>query len=385
LSSFGVSEPTDAAKKVKEVKKLQIGSAVATPGQLVYGYFDLIDLPMGLQERLPVMIVQGFEPGPTFWFTANIHGDELTGVPAIQQVITAELAPHLRGTVVAIPSLNPSGLRIGRREPYYEGGDPNRTFPGYVKPSGDPAKDADEKNHPSIYEAGMGRLFEVIKQSADFLIDLHCAEMQSIPFSIRDRVLYHAESDKVAAEALQQSLDGLLHAFGLPICNEYLAERYINSKLHRSTSGAALNEARIPAFTAELGPSTLVEPQALQAAKTGILNALKWAGLLEGEPEPITSVPVPQVAFNTKREGHPKASTSGLVHYQVRPGAVVQKGDIIATLHDIFGRPIGEPVRTEYDGWVIALSRGLMAYQGATLTDIAIRDDDPLVVPFPSS
>lgn len=368
----------------KELKQVQVGSAVSQPGQLTYGYFDMLELPTGIMERLPVMIAQGREPGPTFWFTAGIHGNELTGVPAIHQTITPELAQQLRGTVVAIPSLNPSGLRVGQREPYFEGGDPNRTFPGYVKPSGDALKDEDKKTHPTAYEQVMAQLFETIRQTADYLIDLHCAQLQSIPFSIRDRVLYKSEAERGEAEELAAQLEGLVRAFGLPVCNEYLAERYIENKLHRSTSGAALNEARIPAFTAELGPSNLVDTKCLEAAKTGILNALKWAGMLEGKPQPITSVPVPQVDFNTKRESYPRTTISGLVQYQVQPGDIVQAGDIIATIHDIFGRVVGEPVRTERAGWVIALSKGLMVYQGADLANIAVRDDDPLVVPFPT-
>jgi predicted deacylase len=173
-------------------------------------------------------------------------------------------------------------------------------------------------------------------------------------------------------------------AFGLPIVNESTARHYVDAKLHRSTSGAALNEARIPATTVELGLTGGVDPNALEAAKTGILNVLKWAGMLPGEIDPITSVPVPHVPFNTMRENTPRAPLSGILHYHVKPGDIVEKGQVIATLHDIFGRllPEGE-IQSEYDGWILSLSHGAMCYQGQVITNMAIRDDEPMVELFP--
>jgi predicted deacylase len=266
-----------------EHKTVRVGTAEGRPGELVYGWFDIAELPTGHVERLPVIIAQGREPGPVFWFTANIHGDELTGMAALHDTIKPELVAELRGTVVAIPTLNPSGLRVEKRKPYFDHNDPNRTFPGYVKPGDDPEELERKRKTPTIYEAAMGRLFIEISESADFLIDLHCYGLQATSFTIRDRVLYREEAEKEAAEELYRRTDEMCQAFGLPVVNESTANHYVNAKLHRSTSGAALNEARIPSFTVELGLIGGVDPNALAAAKTGITNVLKWAGMLPGE------------------------------------------------------------------------------------------------------
>lgn len=367
----------------RHVKVVQVGSAVSRPGEIVYGWFDIVELPTGGVERLPVIICQGTDPGPTFWFTAGIHGDELTGVPAIHETITAELAQELRGTVVAIPSLNPAGLLTHSRTPFFNVGDPNRTFPGYKKH--DENKDGAEVN--SVYEDAMARLFKEIRETADFLVDLHCYQLQATPFSIRDRVLYNDEEDKPEAEELLRRTDELIAAFGLPVVNEYLAGKYFKNKLHRSTSGAALNEARIPSFTVELGAHWMVDPAALEAAKTGILNCLKYTGMLPGPVEKITSVPCPELGFSTKRAGVPRAQTSGLIRYHVRPGQIVKKGEVIASLRDVFGRPVTtgpSEIQAEHDGWIISLQQGLICYQSQVVANMAIRDDEPMIVPFPS-
>jgi predicted deacylase len=64
---------------------------------------------------------------------------------------------------------------------------------------------------------------------------------------------------------------------------------------------------------------------------------------------------------------------------------MVSQGDVIATLTDIFGNPIPEnsEIRAESDGWIISLSRGAMCYQGQVVTNMAVRDDNPMLETFP--
>ena len=107
--------------------------------------------------------------------------------------------------------------------------------------------------------------------------------------------------------------------------------------------------------------------------------------MLPGTPEKISSVPVPEVSFNTRRENSPRAQASGILRYHVKPGDIVSKGDLLGTLTDIFGTPIPEhsEIRAESDGWIISLSRGAICYQGQTVTNMAVRDDAPMIEPFP--
>ncbi|MDQ6767481.1 MAG: succinylglutamate desuccinylase/aspartoacylase family protein, partial [Candidatus Eremiobacteraeota bacterium] len=228
---------------------LRVGTCRAVPGELSYGSFEGPELPTGGRDSLPVIIAQGQEDGPVFWMTANIHGNEVMGIPVVHRVMTAELCRSLRGTVVALPTLNPSGLRTNRRHPYYDDRDPNRTFPGMRRDIGEPRE-------PSVYERLTARLLDAIRESANYYVDLHTASLRSVPFSIRDRVLYKKESEKADAEALSQRLDEMVAAFGFPGVMEYRVGGYIAKELHRSTTGAALQELRLPAFTVELGPHT---------------------------------------------------------------------------------------------------------------------------------
>ena len=358
---------------------ITVGTASGKRGQYVYGTLATMPLPSGGVESWPVIVAQG-DDGPVLWLTSNIHGGEVTGLAAIQEILTPELPRRLRGTLVVVPTLNPAGLRVGARRPYYDDHDPNRMFPLRKSPD---ERDEDDL-YPSPYTVVAHEIGAAMRATADYLVDLHCAWGLSIPFTIRDRVLFDDERERARAEALSRTLDAMTRAYGLAVVNEYPARKYIKQELHRSVAGFALNNLGIPAFTVELGATGFVDPDAMQAGRQGIENILMWTGMLPGTPRPITSVPVPTLGYNVYRDEHPRAPAAGLVVYRVRPGATVREGDVIAALRDIYARPVGDGVvRTKQDGWVIGLSAGLAFYRNSYLAELAVRDTEPLVAKYP--
>ncbi len=380
---------------------LRIGTCEARPGKMSFGYLEVLTHFDGTVERLPVVIACGKEEGPCLWVTGNIHGDEPVGLVVIQSAVTQGLAKRLRdlrGTVVALPTLNPAGLRVGRRQPYYDARtDPNRTFPDAAKVSDDVSRETsgasqneddteEDEAYPTPYVAVSERYFDLMRASANYLIDLHAMDIQATPFTIRDHILYRGEEQRPAAERLAAQVDGLARAFGIPIVSEYTARKYIAQKLHRSTAGAAAHVAGIPAITPELGMGGDVEPNALRAGVAGIHNALVWAGMLPDAPIVIDWIAQPDLGYPVRCEPHPRASAAGVFHKLVRPGEVVFKDQPVAELRDIWGRPLGDDrgfIRTQKDGWVLSLRSGVGVYPGQAIMDLAVRDDDPLVEPWP--
>lgn len=363
---------------------ITLGTAVAKPGSIQYGRWEALDHPTGHTEFLPVIIAQGKQDGPCLWLTAGIHGPEQAGPPVIYRLITQELVDQMRGTIVAIPALNPAGLRTNERKPYHAPTDPNRLWP-----DGKPEKPPDpDKSPPSSLEQAYKRLFKEIETSADYLIDFHNAWTGSIPFSIRDRVLYRADEEpeqhKEEAEALAARLDEMLQAFGHTIVNEFPAEKYIDEKLHRSTSGAALLLAHVPAFTVELGGGEMPDPAIIHAAVVGSRNVMRWIGMLDGEPEAIEGIKVVDPGFSAHRRGTPRVSSSCVILHLVEPGDLLSAGDPVAEVRDVWGRSLGEGLlRAEYDGFVIGRSHGIYYYPGDAVVTMAVRDEGPLVAPYP--
>jgi len=363
---------------------LEIGSAKGQPGALVYGSLEAVPLPSGGSDQFPIIIAQGPQDGPVLWITASIHGAEYTGILVIHRLLTTELVSRLRGAIVAVPNLNPAGLRTAERSAYYlRGQDPNRLFPG--PPIKRPILPTDAP--VSAMEQAYQRLFEYIKYTAHYLIDLHNFSLGSIPFALRDPVYYRTGRDRAAAQKLQTTVGEMLAAFGHTTINEFVSAEYLKKNLHRSVSGAALNTARIPAFTAELGGYLSIDPAIVTAAVSGLRNVLRWAGMLDDPSEPITGVQVLNPGCAVRRALHPFAPTSGIVHYLVKAGDSVAAGDPVVRLVDIYGRPIGKDdglIRSALDGTVLGLSQGAVCYQNDPLISLAVRDESDLVLPFPA-
>lgn len=363
---------------------ITLGTATAKPGTIQYGRWEALDHPTGHAEFLPVIIAQGKSDGPCLWLTAGIHGPEQGGPATLYKLITPDLVARLRGTVVAIPALNPAGLRTVERKPYHAPTDPNRLWPdGKPEAPQDP-----DKAPPTSLEMAYERLFEQVLATADCLIDYHNASTGSISFAIRDRVLYRADQDveqhKAEAEALATRLDEMLHAYGHTIINEFPAEKYIDKKLHRSTSGAALLVGGIPALTVELGTGHMPDPAIVAASAAGTRNVMRWAGMLDGDLEPIEGIKVVDAGFPVRRRRTPRVKETCVALHLVEPGDLVSVGDPVARVLDVWGRPLGDGLlRSEHDGFVIGRSQGIYFYPGHAVLGMAIRDEAALVAPYP--
>ena len=357
-------------------KALTVGTCVATPGSTSYGTFEGVPLPSGGFEQLPVVIVSGKRDGPTLWLTANIHGDEVAGIPVLHRLLRDDLSGKLHGTLVVLPSLNPAGLRTRKRHPYYDDRDPNRTFQAW--------RTGDGPRELTVFERLTARLFDAMQGSADYYIDLHCASLLSIPFSIRDRVLYRLEADRPAAEdAVEQARrdgDGVRFWCGGGICGRAIRRQ----ELHRSTTGAALQELRLPAFTVELGGHTIAADPNVSAAVVGIRNVMRWAGMLDDPAEAMPPLPMPPDGRTRRRDDGPYPSHAGILDYKAAPGDHIPAGGVVAEIHDLWGRPVGEGVvRTTADSWIIGLEDGILAYPGAAIAHVGLVDEGSLVEAWP--
>ncbi len=360
---------------------LTLGTAQAERGKITYGEYDLVRHPVGGMDKLPVIIAQGQSDGPVFWITAGIHGIEHAGIQVIHRLITPELVSDLRGTLVAIPALNPAGLRTLERRAYYEETDPNRLFP-----DGRPPKTDDpDKEPPSALEQAYGRLFEEIKLSASIFFDLHCISIGSLSFVFRDRVLYRKgdEAGRQRAVAVSAKMEEMAKAYGHTITADFSVGKYIDEKLHRSTTASVATLAGIPALTAELSSSYTPATATVNAGVAGLRNVMRWAGMLPGAPEPITGITIVDPGFPTRRRSVARVTEACIVHHLVEPGGLVKVGDPLVEMRDAWGRTLGV-LKSEYDGFVISCPRGILYYPGEASVLLAIRDDEPLVGEYPA-
>jgi predicted deacylase len=134
----------------------------------------------------------------------------------------------------------------------------------------------------------------------------------------------------------------------------------------------------------ELGSNTILIPEVVAGSVKGTLNVLKWAGMLEGSFEEITEFSVPKPEYRLRRVEHPLAKQSGIIRLLVQPGEKVTKGQPNAKFIDIHGRPLGDGfIRTDYDGYMIALRSEPIVYPYSIVSEMGIEDKESILAPMP--
>lgn len=355
---------------------MELGTATAATGERAEGWLPVTELPTDSDERLPVVLCNGSERGDTVWITASVHGDEVVGLAVARDVATRLDPTRVSGRVVIVPTLNPAGLRRTVRRSYYDDEDPNRTFPDPV---------ADPTTPPSVQERIGERVYTAFTETlpADYLLDLHTAGAGAVPFAIRDRVLFGELRSEADAETLADDLTALATGSDLPVVTEYPADLYTEKSLQRSTAGAALNGAGIPALTLELGEHRHVRRDHHAVGMATVYRLLAHAGVVEAVPDDVDAadpgVDAP-VDYPVRRYEGPRAEKAGIVRHLVTPGDEVTNGDRVADVTTLHGEVL-DRVTSDHDGYVLSHREGAIAYENEPVCSMAIRDDGPLIAP----
>jgi uncharacterized protein len=270
----------------------------------------------GAKAQIPVLTVTGKTPGPLAVIMAGQHGRELNGIAAIERAFTQLRPADLRGTVVFLPVMNPLAVRIHSQE-----------FPT-EKARYRPARMHFNVNMHASW--GLGRsdgssyaaaVTEVAWDSyvrhADLGIDLHGWSDLSL----------------CLAWGLRKHR-ALLRAFGLPW---HMTKAKVR-KDGQTTEEVAARHG-IPWLTCELVPQNRICREAVHYGERGILNALKFAEMLSGEPE----LPPVQYEFTENHvETVIQTPAEGLLVGECRKGDWVRQGQTVlrvlslATLESVF-------------------------------------------------
>lgn len=281
-------------------------------------------------RSVPVLTVSSGRPGPIAVVTANLHGDEATGVAVVHALLARLPSTLERGRVVLYPSLNPAGLAQGSRGLPGEEQDPNRVFPG------DPSGKTVSRHAYAIWT-------DLMIRRPDLLVDLHTDSDGAVPYALSDRVVR-------GAAALEDRCFAMAEASGLFALREYPVDEFLRYHLEQSLAGAMANTAGVPAVTLEVGPRRWISGDAVQIALDAALGVLSAVGLTRC-PAPVRAERLPG---RWRRATAPRSRGAGVLVPVVRPGDQVASGGPIAELRRLDGELIERLVAPE-DCVVLAL------------------------------
>lgn len=286
---------------------------------------------MGMPIHVPVIVARGRKAGITLGLTAALHGNELNGIPVIQRVLREIDVKKLKGTIIGIPVLNvPSLVRKKRR--FIDGTDLNHIMPG-----------KEEGNVSQVYAY---RVFHAIIKNFDYLIDLHTASFGRVnSYYIRADM----EIKSTRTMALLQNAQIIVH----------------NPPNDGTLRGAA-EDLGIAAITVEVGDPNRFQKGMIRSGLAGIHNVLQYLDMTEGE---IEQPEKPAVICKTSFWIY--TDKGGILNVHPAVADTVKKGQLIATLRNIFGDVIKQYFAPE-SGIVIGKSTSPINQSGGRILHLGI-------------
>ena len=291
---------------------------------------------------IPVTVVKN-DVGPTVIFTGANHGDEYEGPIALWWLSNELKSKDIRGRVIIVPAMNYPAFKAGKRTSSIDGGNMNRAFPG--RPDG------------TITEIIADYFNRVLLPMADYVADMHSGgkTLDFVPFACA-----HVLEDKHQQARCIAAMEAFNAPYSLMLLELDSAKMY-------DTAAEKMGKVFIGT---ELGGGGSASATTVAIAKRGILNLLKHAGILSGEPErgPSISLVTPDHrSFVTSEH-------SGLLEMCVDLGSDVKNGEVIALVHDI-ERTGTQPVeyKATIDGVLAGRHYPSLTQPGDNLAVIAIK------------
>lgn len=303
--------------------------------------FKLVIASNGVGEPLtiPVMVARGMENGPVFGITSAIHGNELNGIAVIHGVFDLLDPSIMKGTVIAFPVLNPTAYALNQREE--AGGlDLNRIFPG--SPTGETGQ-----------QIAWNIKTKVLPQ-LDYLADMHTASFGNVnTYYVRADL-----NDTVLKEmAFLQGAEIVLDNAGVPSAGTASSTK---------TMRAEAIEMGVKAITLEYGDPQIFQESMVDKGIVGISNLIS---MLEIQDLGLADFKETPVVCNKSYWLY--SDEGGILEVQVSLGQMLEKGQPIAVLKNIYGQNI-KTYFTPEAGVVIGKNTNPAAPSGSRILHLGI-------------
>ncbi len=313
---------------------IEIGDTTVAAGQQQQIEIPVARLPTQTMISLPVIVINGSQPGPKLWLSAAIHGDEINGVEIIHQVLKKISPQQLCGTIIAVPIVNVFGF-IEQSRYLPDRRDLNRSFPGSMRGS---------------LASRLAHLFmtEIVSRSTHG-IDLHTASA------------HRTNLPQIRANLDDPQTCNCAKAFGAPVM--------IHSQVRDGSLRQAATQKGIPVLLYEAGEALRFDRQAIQIGVNGILQVMTNLGMYENPV--LSESTIAQTPTEIRKTHWVRASKSGILMLTVALGSKVEKKQIIGVISDAFGNE-SVKVRSSYDGLVIGNQENPLVSQGDAIVHIAV-------------
>ncbi|RFC53918.1 succinylglutamate desuccinylase/aspartoacylase family protein [Brumimicrobium aurantiacum] len=311
-----------------------LGNSIA-PGKTTRLTLEVAKLHTNTPIQIPVIVSHANKTGPTLLLLAGLHGDEINGIETVRQIIKKGWHKPNYGTVICIPVFNIFGfLNLSREFP--DGRDLNRVFPG--------------TKNGSLASQFAYIFMKEIAPLTDVIIDFHTGASQRNNFP-QTRCDFRDEASR-------------------ELCDVFAAPFTIDSTVLAKSIRNSVTKLGKQYILYEGGKANRIDKIQVETAVNGTKRVMKHLGMryfdIE-EPE--------YERYTIRKSKWIRASNSGMLNLNVQNGEYVEKGTILGTISDPYGK-FERSVKSPINGFIFNVNEIPLVNKGDALFNIG-RHENP--------
>lgn len=312
-------------------KNLTILGETILPGESKTLNMEIAKLHTMTKLKIPIIIERSEIDGPTVLFSAGLHGDEINGIEIVRQLIVRKINRPKIGTIICIPVINVFGFLNKTRE-FPDGRDMNRVFPG--------SKNGSLASRFAYY------LLKEIIPNVDYCIDFHAGGASRF------------NAPQIRLVPNNHELKALADVFHAPFA---LYSKNIPGSFRNSC-----DRLGVKMLLFEGGKSLDINEFVTKEGVEGTKRFLNHFGMLN--PKRTAPIAERKITYIEKSTWI-RAKTSGLFHGLTAIGKQVEKGQVLATISDPYGK-VEYKVKAPNSGYIINVNDAPIVYQGDAIFHI---------------
>ncbi len=337
LTSSATVYTGDVLQGIPVISQLNVSDL--EPGKQHRFFFQGVQMGTGQHWYVPIVVAKGVREGTRLALITGVHGDEVSPINAVQQIMAMLNPTEMAGTAIAAYGLARPAIEYTQSHwlSAQSGGlwfDFNRVWPGDEMGSDAPTRHA-------------GLLWNrLLKNNVDVAIDYHTVSTGS------DFTMF------IYADLRQPEIRQLAELF--PV------EQIKNDAGLQGTLETSLVEAGIPAFTVEIGSPRIFDLQKIAITIEGSLNVLRYYRMIDGA---IGRTARDAGTFFGDEFETIRSVAGGFLEMLVDVKARVIPGQKVAIQRNAFGDIVAE-YRASVTGEVATISRDALSEPGSRVMQI---------------
>ncbi|MBA5792211.1 succinylglutamate desuccinylase/aspartoacylase family protein [Flavobacterium sp. xlx-214] len=304
------------------------------PGETKTIELNIATLHTMTELKVPIIVSRSIYEGPTVLLTAGLHGDELTGIEIVRQIIRRGINYPNCGTIICIPLVNVFGF-VNQARDFPDGRDLNRIFPGSA--------------NGSLASRFAYRIMQDVVPVVDYVIDFHAGGRGR--FNV----------PQIRIEPNNKVLDVLAQAFATHFI---LYSNNIDGSFRE-----ACDKLGKKYLLFEAGKALDINNEVIEEGIQGTIRFLDKLNMLNSN---FTAKQPEKKMVVIEHSTWIRAQYSGMLHNFIHNGAFVKAGTQLGKITDPYGL-IEEAIVAPNDGYIICENQAAIVFQGDAVYHISTK------------